>query len=246
MGLERGHPDPSSPLPLVRSSTTRTTAMLLSLSAIDALALAWWLILYFDDPSGSPSLSGLRLAAPVVLTVVIPMVGAMAWRFRRRLGAALTRWGRAYILVSLIFLTLSWLPAAAMTAFLLWLEEPWPLSLQQGPDTSRALSVFQQNFGVEPSVSNVYAHVEWRGAMYIAFSFEDAAVVDRIVKRRDLRPAPPNEATEIGVSGPPWFPRSEALGLIPEKYVDDTRPGREPTVMWVDRVRRRVLFLDPG
>lgn len=182
----------------------------------------------------------------MALTVFIPIVGALAWRFRRRLGAALTRWSRAYILVSLIFLALSWLPAAATTAFVLWLEEPWPLSLQQGPDTSRARSVFDRNFGVEPSVSHVYALVEWRGAMYIAFSFEDAAVVDRIVGRHALRPLPPNAAPEVGVSGPPWFPRAEALGSIREKYVNDTRLGREPTIMWVDRVRRRVFFLDPG
>lgn len=227
-------------------STPRAAVLLLLLSAINALGLAWWLLLCFDPDASISSLSGLRIAAPVVLTVLFPTVGVVAWRFRRRGDAKLTRWVRAYILVSITFLALSWLPAAGMTTLLVWLEEPWPLSLQQGPDTSRARVVFQRNFGVEPSVSNVYARVDGSGTMYIAFSFEDEATVERIVERWSLRRVPPTEGAEVLLAGPSWFPPADALAQMPEKYVNDPARGTMATLMWVDRIRRRVFYMDLG
>ena len=147
-------------------------------------------------------------------------------------------------LISTVFLTLSWVAASAVTAGLLWMEEPWPLSLRQGPDTSSARSIFHDHFGVEPSVSNIYARVDWTGAMYLAFSFEDPAVVERLVERRSLRRVAPNERTAIAVKGPSWFPSSEGLRQIPETYTTDSTGGGVSTLMFVDRVRRRVFILE--
>ena len=117
----------------------------------------------------------------------------IAWRSTRLRQFGLTRIARAYVLGSMVFLALSWAAASAAVAGSVLMEEPWPLSMLQGPDTSRAREVFHRNFGVEPSVSQVYARVDWAGTMHIAFSFEDAAVVERIVGRRALLPVPSRE-----------------------------------------------------
>jgi hypothetical protein len=227
-------------------SAPRAAVFLLLLSAINAMALAWWLILGFDSGGSISSLSGVRFAAPVALSVLVPIVSVIGWRAIRRRQAGLTQRARAYVLGSIVFLALSWAPAIAVAAGLVWMEEPWPLSMQQGPDTSRARAVFRRNFGVEPSVSQVYARVDWAGTMYIAFSFEDAAVVQRIVVRRSLLPVSSSENAEVGVAGPSWFPSAAALAQLPEKYVDDLSRGRKSTLMWVDRVRRRVFVLYLG
>lgn len=227
-------------------STPRAAVLLLLLSAINAIALAWWLILGFDSDGSISSLAGVRLAAPVALSVLVPIASVICWRSTRRRQFGLTHSTRAYVLGSIVFLAPSWAAASAVTAGLVWMEEPWPLSMLQGPDTSRARAVFHRNFGVEPSVSRVYARVDWAGTMYIAFSFEDAAIVERIVDRRSLRPVGSSENAEVGLAGPSWFPSAEALAQIPEMYVDDRSRDRMSTLMWVDRVRRRVFFLYLG
>jgi hypothetical protein len=168
----------------------------------------------------------------------------LAWRSGRRRHAELTYGARAYDLGSRVLLALSWVAASAVTAGLVWMEEPWPLSLRQGPDTSLARGVFQRNFGVEPSISNVYARVDWTGTMYLAFSFEDAALIQRIVERQSLRPARSTDTAEVVVARLSWFPSAAALSQIPERYVNDSSRGR--ISMWVDRVRHRVFYIQLG
>jgi hypothetical protein len=225
---------------------TRAAALRLLFRAIYVLALAWLLLLTFDSDGSISRLGGVRVGAPVLLSVLIPLAAVMAWRSGRRLHAERTYGARAYVLGSRVFLALLWVVASAVTAGWVWMEEPWPLALRQGPDTSPAREVFQRNFGVEPSVSNVYARVDWSGTMYLAFSFEDAAVVERIVDRWSLRPARSTDTTEFASARLSWFPSAEALRQIPEKYVNDSSLGGISTLMWVDRVRRRVFYLQLG
>ena len=155
---------------------TRSLALTLWVGAINVLALAWLLILSFDSQGSISSLARVRVALPVLLSVVIPVATVIAWRSGRHRHAERTFSARAYVFGSRVFLALVWVAASAVTGLLVWMEEPRPLSLRQGPDTSLARSVFQDNFGVEPSISNVYARVDWMGTTHLAFSFEDARV----------------------------------------------------------------------
>jgi hypothetical protein len=225
---------------------TRAVALTLLFGAIHVLALAWLLILSFDSDGSISSLGSVRVGVPVLLSVVIPLATMLAWRSGRRRHAALTYGARAYVVYSRVFLALSWVAASAVTAGLVWMEEPWPLSLRQGPDTSLARGVFQRNFGVEPSISNVYARVDWSGTMYLAFSFEDAALVERIVERWSLRPARSTDPAEVVLARLSWFPSAEALRQLPERYVNDSSRGGTSTLMWVDRVRHRVFYIHFG
>ena len=56
---------------MMSASTPRAAVWLLLLSAINAIALGWWLMLFLDSDGSISSLAGARFAAPVALSVLV-------------------------------------------------------------------------------------------------------------------------------------------------------------------------------
>lgn len=145
----------------------RPDLSLVLLGTVNGIAVIWWLGLVSPLSVGDGSSgvfgfgSDFRPIGTVALATLMPVIGAVAWRFRRSIEKP-SRLLPAYFVISALFLTLSWLLASGATMVMVWLTEPWPLTLLQGPDTGRARAIFHRQFNVEPpaSVSDLYARIE--------------------------------------------------------------------------------------
>jgi hypothetical protein len=162
---------------------------------------------------------------------------------------------RLYLTLSRVGLALAWLPAAVVSAFLggfaVAIEEPWPLSRRQGPDTEHARELFAATFGFSPSsaVVRLYGRNEWAGfgehVISIAFEWTDEQVVGDIIARLMLEPVPEAEVKALRVfPGPAWWPPSEELSRLREAYRNPQGSEQMFTHVWIDRARRRMYFQD--
>lgn len=186
-----------------------------------------------------------------IATIAIPIVVVVLWRWRRAQPAT-RRNVRAGLLAAMALLAAAWVPVAGFTTVLVLLEEPWPLSLRQGPDTASAKAIFQQRLGFEPppAMTNLYAREAFAGlgehTTFIAFTYLDEGVIEAVVTKAALRRVPDGDVGTLRAQpGPAWFPVQDVLRRLPEAYRQN-EPDHPDVFrhLWIDRANRRVYFQD--
>ena len=211
--------------------------MFLSVTALNVLVALAWLL----RPAGwMPSLA-----------VGIPVGLMLIWLVRRRVGRDPRAGNRAYYVLSGIVLVLSWLPVAALTALVISVEEPWPISLRHGPDTGYAAEVFETTFGrpADQAVTELYGRTEWAGfgehITSVKFRYTDEAVLTEIVESLSLERVPPGQPDVDAWPGPPWWPPQQVLAhahvVYRSSFPETSQVFRR---LWIDEARRLAYFQD--
>jgi len=211
-------------------------------AALNVLAVAIWLLVLADKwvlPGNSVSDYGVPLGL-VCLFFVLPPAAVILWRRNRGRGPV-SGARRVYLLASKIFLGITWLASCIPVFFYgaifsVVLGQAWPFSLREGPDTGFAREKFAEHFGFTPpdSVKELYCRQAWEfgdGRTYkFRFHFEDAAVVEAIVRGLRLEPIDEDVRNSwvVALSGIEWWP-----DRLPESYRKVYRAGPRPR-LWVD------------
>lgn len=83
-----------------------------------------------------------------ILAFLVPLGCFLAWLIYRKNKSGMPKSNIVYLRISQIFLTLVWFPsflfASFVILFFLYIFQPWPISLHQGPDTRFAKEKFEK------------------------------------------------------------------------------------------------------
>lgn len=218
--------------------TTRTSDALL------VAVVLYWTALLGGWRGGGAAVTG------IVLVAVTPLVAGLAALAARR-SPLEARPAGGMRLARRLLLGVAWLPLLAGAALWTLLTEPWPLSLRHGPDTDAAREAFADALGyaAPPGLHDLYARRAWGGPgeeiVYVAFRFDDPAVLDELARRLGLARVEPAEVPGLDAfDGPSWWPSRSELAGRPEGW---RRTGSTPQAfvhLWVDRVEGRAWLQD--
>lgn len=139
-------------------------------------------------------------------------------------------------------LTTMWL--GHLGAAYVFLVEPWPLSVRQGPDTGYARAGFERYLAVAPpaDVSGITYRDEWGfggdSIHSLRFRFTERSTIAGIVERLRLGRVPDHERAALRYLGEPgWWPPEERLDGLDEAY---RRSGVD--FLWVDGETGEAFF----
>jgi hypothetical protein len=177
-----------------------------------------------------------------LLFFVIPIGLVLLARLRRGERArGVARAARAGVV---LFLVLSWVPAASFAAWVAALVPLWPFTLREGPDTASAREGFRVVFGEEPpaAVHDLYYRVDGPRdpTFFLRAEGVERHLVERAVARLLLEESPATVPTaSAGERVPSWWPTVAPIAA--EAFARDSEglwyDGRTALVLY-----RRVTF----
>jgi hypothetical protein len=185
----------------------------LGLSAVAALLWALFLMeLLGTVPAPLAGLADLGVPlGSLALFLLLPIALPALWWLDRRSAVQAGR--RALLVVSRLFLGLTWLPTCLLALFWVAVFQPWPLTMLEGPGTDFARAGFERICGVPPppGVSGVYYRVDGPRdpTFFLRCEGVEPELLLSVVDRLHLSAAE-GRASPIGEGRvPPWWPEEE-------------------------------------
>ncbi len=181
-----------------------------------------------------------KFLAIIAWFAVVPIALATLFLLNRKCRQDHTQPQRIFIHAVRILCIPAWLYSSLIVLFwtVLWIEaaQPWPFSLQHGPDTDYARKGFRERIGFPPpsSVSQIYYrnHSGMLDVGYcLRFQVSSPEVVQRIATHKEL-PESKNNAIVMSFSRPKWW--EEMSGREHMKYYARERHRSYYWRLWYD------------
>jgi hypothetical protein len=174
------------------TAVAREQTLFRLVTALDALAVLVLALFLVERSAWANPVSDYGVPLGMVALFLALPPAAVAWAWLARRAPRPTPGRQLYYAISKLFLTVAWLPGAFLALLLLFVVQPWPISLRQGPDTDYAREGFQRHLRLPPppEVDDLHYRGEGIGdaTYWIAFRCSDPALVERIAQELGLKP----------------------------------------------------------